>query len=221
MIGRPLREWLAVDAAACAQRLLGATLVRVLPTGERLAGVVVETEAYLGAHDRASHTFGGRRTARNGSMYAIAGTSYVYFTYGMHHCMNIVCGAADEGTAVLLRAVEPVEGLETMRTNRRASSTKAALRDTDLCSGPAKLCAAMVIDRALDGVDLLTSSVLFLELDPTRLEAALKAGFDRSARVGVASAGPEWASAPLRFSLRGSRFVSRPGPTRGVRAAGL
>lgn len=211
MTARPERTWLNVDAATCAERLLGATLVRILPTGERLSGVVVETEAYLGAEDRAAHTFGGRRTARNESMYAQAGTAYVYFTYGMHHCVNVVCGRIGEGTAALVRALEPREGLDAMRRLRAGKISASRLRDTDLCSGPAKLCRAMGIDRALDGVDLLTSSSLFLEIDPVIRTRVAGAGIARSSRIGIESAGEEWASAPLRFTVRGHPFLSRPG----------
>lgn len=208
----PDRHWLAVDAATCAERLLGVTLVRTLPNGERLAGVIVETEAYLGAHDRASHTYAGRRTARNEAMYARAGTAYVYFTYGMHFCMNVVCGDEGEGAAVLVRALEPVEGLESMRRLRSGKMEESRLRDTDLCSGPAKLCRALSIDRALNGMDLLGESPggpLRLEVDGARLVS--RSVVDRSPRIGIASAGEEWAAAPLRFTVRGCPFLSRPG----------
>ena len=104
------RSFLAVDPEKLARRLLGQRLVRTLGDGTRLAGIIVETEAYLGVRDRAAHSFGGRRTPRNESMFARPGTAYVYFTYGMHHCVNVVCGRRDEPVAVLIRALEPVEG---------------------------------------------------------------------------------------------------------------
>ncbi len=109
---------------------------------------IVETEAYLGAPDRASHAWGGRRTARNESLYLPGGYAYVYFIYGMHWCLNAVTGEADIGSAVLLRAGEPVEGEERMRENR--GWTKPP-RPGDLAGGPGKLCQALAIDRALDG----------------------------------------------------------------------
>ena len=96
------------DPVTVAHNLLGQRLVRMLD-GRRLAGVIVEVEAYLGAPDRAAHTYKGRRTARNESMYLGGGHAYVYFTYGMHHCLNVVCGGKGDGTAVLLRAREPIE----------------------------------------------------------------------------------------------------------------
>src|SRR5882672_5499226 len=96
------------DPITLARRLLGQQLVRVLK-GQRLAGIIVETEAYLGAQDRAAHTWNGRRTPRNESMYLPGGHAYVYFTYGNHYCLNVVCGRKDEGVAVLIRALQPME----------------------------------------------------------------------------------------------------------------
>ncbi|RMD66764.1 MAG: DNA-3-methyladenine glycosylase, partial [Planctomycetota bacterium] len=160
--GRGGRRWsrsdYETDATTLAQRLLGRTLVRIDPeTGERLSGVIVETEAYLGVEDKAAHSVGGRRTARNEPMYGPAGTLYVYFTYGMHHCANIVAGAEGEPVAVLLRAIEPVEGIERMRTRRLAlrRGRSSSVRVRDLCSGPAKLCQALALDRSLSGASLL------------------------------------------------------------------
>jgi DNA-3-methyladenine glycosylase len=209
------REWLAVDAETCADRLIGATLVRTLPGGARLSGIIVETEAYCGAEDRAAHTFGGRRTPRNESMYQRAGTAYVYFTYGMHFCMNVVCGEEGEGVAALIRALEPVEGVDTMRAYRAGKRPADSLRDRDLCSGPAKLCAAMGIDRAQNGADLLTpDSPLTLEFDEQVTQRVRSGGVIRTPRIGIASAGEPWVSAPLRFIAAGNPFLSRPGPVR-------
>lgn len=212
MIGVPIeRGWLAVDAETCADRLIGVALVRTLPTGERLAGLIVECEAYLGAPDRAAHTFNNRRTPRNEAMYARAGTAYVYFTYGMHFCMNVVCGQEGEGVAALVRALEPVEGMDRMRAHRGAKRAGAALRDADLCSGPAKVCQALAVDRSLNGVDMLAKGApLALRLLPPEYARARAAGIDRSPRIGIASAGEPWVSAPLRFTARGNRFLSRP-----------
>jgi DNA-3-methyladenine glycosylase len=188
------------DPVTVARRLLGQRLVRVLD-GQRLAGIIVETEAYLGDEDRAAHTFGGRRTARNESMYLPGGHAYVYFTYGMHHCLNVVCGAADEGVAVLVRAVEPTEGVAGMFA--RLSRARKA---TDLCSGPAKLTQALAIDRDLDGVDLKSDPRLFIER--VRLRALPGRQIDSTPRVGVDYAGP-WAYKLLRFIIRRNPHVSR------------
>ena len=188
------------DPVTVARRLLGQRLVRI-HRGLRLAGTIVETEAYLGLEDRAAHTFNGRKSARNQSMYLPGGHAYVYFTYGMHYCLNVVCGAADEGVAVLIRAIQPTEGLAEMRKRR-----SAAQKDTDLCSGPAKLTQALNIDRSLDGADLLHGQSLFIERLRSRVMPVSKIA--AGPRIGVAYAG-EWACRPLRFHLRSNPFVSR------------
>ncbi len=208
---RPVsRRFYARAADALAVALLGRTLVRVPGDGTRLAGRIVETEAYLGPQDRAAHCFGGRRTARNESMYGRPGTAYVYFTYGMHHCFNVVCGREGEPAAVLIRALEPVEGVEEMRRHRSARRG-APVRDTDLCSGPGRLCEAMAIDREDDGVDLAgPGSRLFIVRGSGRLSA--DESVLRTARIGVAYAG-EWADRPLRWCLEGNPHVS-PGGSR-------
>jgi DNA-3-methyladenine glycosylase len=135
---------MAVSAAVLAPRLLGCILVRRLSDGTRLSGMIVETEAYVGVKDRASHAFGGRRTERNESMYCDPGTLYVYFTYGMHFCANVVCGLRGEPAAVLIRAVEPVGGIPSMLVNRKLIRGEKDI----LCNGPAKLCQAMGIDES-------------------------------------------------------------------------
>jgi DNA-3-methyladenine glycosylase len=135
-------------------------------------------------------------------MWGEAGHLYVYFTYGMHFCMNIVAKEPDAPEAVLIRAVKPTEGLDLMWPRRRA-----AKRDTDLCSGPAKLCQALAIDRCFDGEDLLTSPRLYLE--QTRQRALPRSRLAIGPRVGVHYAG-EWADQPLRFSLADSPYRSKP-----------
>ncbi len=188
------------DPVTVARRLLGQRLVRVLD-GERLAGIIVETEAYLGQEDRAAHTFGGRRTQRNESMYLPGGHAYVYFTYGMHHCLNVVCGGEDEGVAVLIRALEPVEGVETMFARRARART-----EVDLCSGPAKLAEALGIDRSMDGVDFRRHSDLFIEKILARTLGRSRIAI--SPRIGVTYA-KEWALELLRFYIQDNRNVSR------------
>jgi DNA-3-methyladenine glycosylase len=189
------------DPVTTARRLLGQQLVRVVD-GRRLAGRIVEVEAYLGAEDRAAHTFGGRRTARNESMWRGGGHAYVYFTYGMHHCVNVVCGPPGAGTAVLVRALEPTEGVDAMFARR-----PKARRETELCSGPGRLAQALAIDRSLDGADLRTGPALWIEA--LRRRAVPAAAIAASPRIGVDYAGP-WARRPLRFHLRDNPHVSRP-----------
>jgi DNA-3-methyladenine glycosylase len=197
----PARRFLAFDGdpVTTARRLLGQELVHVVG-GRRVAGRIVEVEAYLGPPDRAAHTFGGRRSARNASMWAGGGHAYVYFTYGMHHCLNVVCGEEGSGTAVLLRALEPSEGLDAMFARRRA-----ARRTTELCSGPGRLTQALGIDLARDGCDLRRDAELWIEKRRARrLPDALVLA---TPRVGVGYAG-RWARRRLRFLIRGNPCVS-------------
>lgn len=189
-------------AEAVARDLLGRYVVRELE-GERLVLRLVETEAYLGAPDRASHAWGGRRTPRNESLYLPGGHAYVYFIYGMHFCLNAVTGEADIGSAVLLRAGEPVEGEERMRANR---SWVRAPRPGDLAGGPGKLCQALAIGRDLDGVPLDRPPLYITRGKPVPDEEIVA-----GPRIGVDYAG-EAAAWPLRFTVRGHRHVSKPWP---------
>jgi DNA-3-methyladenine glycosylase len=197
MARRLTRSFYRRDPVTVARDLLGQRLVRHLD-GRRLAGIITETEAYLGIPDRAAHTFGGRRTARNEAMWSDGGHCYVYFTYGMHHCVNVVAGRAGDPVAVLLRALEPVDGADQMQRLRG--------READLCRGPARLCQALAIDRSLNAEDLVASERLFVERVNRRRAGAPT--IVARPRVGIAYAGP-WARRLLRFYLRGSRHVSR------------
>jgi DNA-3-methyladenine glycosylase len=202
------QRFYTVDSVTLARSLLGQRLVRVLDDGARLAGLIVEAEAYLGTKDMAAHSFGGRRSARNEAMFMKGGTAYVYFTYGMHFCFNVVAGNEDEPIAVLIRALEPVEGIETMRQLRspRARGGKGKHLDADLCRGPARLCQALAIDRTLNAIDLTRDRRLFIERGPQRMDPRL---IGVSPRIGIDYAG-DWVARPLRFYLRGSRFISGP-----------
>jgi DNA-3-methyladenine glycosylase len=156
----------------------------------------VETEAYLGHRDPASHGFQYRRHAGNASLYAAPGTWYVYRSYGIHWCANLVCSDEEgDGSAVLIRALEPVRGLPVMR-RRRGPRT-----DGELCSGPGKLTQAMGVTRALDGMPMASAPVTVV-LDPTRQPARVVV----TPRIGITKAA-DW---PLRFAVDGSRWVSRP-----------
>ncbi len=189
-------------AETVARDLLGRYLIHELD-GERLALRLVETEAYLGAADRASHASGGRRTPRNESLYLAGGHAYVYFIYGMHYCLNAVTGEAGVGSAVLLRAGEPVEGEERMRDHRGWTRKP---RPGDLAGGPGKICQALAIGRELDGVLLTRPPLAITAGEPVADEEIVA-----SPRIGVDYAG-EAALWPLRFSLRGNPHVSRPRP---------
>lgn len=194
---RPLpREFYLQETVDVARGLLGCMLWRFVE-GEWLAVRIVETEAYLGANDAASHARRGHRSPRNESMYLDAGHAYVYLTYGMHYCANVV--TQDEGIAeaVLLRGGEPLTGIDTMRERR------GALRDRDIASGPAKLTQAMAIDRALDGASL---SGQLLRITP-RDRPVSDGQIAVSTRIGVEGA-PDAAHWPLRFYLAGNPHVS-------------
>lgn len=190
------RSFLARDPRDVAPELLGKVLAHDAPDGRR-AGRIVEVEAYCGPIDPGAHTYRGR-TARNGTMFGEAGRLYVYFTYGMHWCANVVCGDVDEGVAVLVRALDPLEGVDAMR----AARGPAARRDRDLCSGPAKLAQALGLDGTHDGVDLLGDGPVGLFDDGTPPPAEPV----QATRVGL-SAGAEH---PWRWYVPGDPNVSRP-----------
>lgn len=198
---RPPRSFYQRDPVPLARALLGQRLVRIL-NKQRLTGAIVEVEAYLGIEDKAAHTCNGRRTTRNESMWGDGGHAYVYFTYGMHHCLNVVASVADHPVAVLIRAIEPTEGIDRMYQHR-----KAARRDTDLCSGPAKLCQAMKIDRKLDGCDLVKGDGLFIE--QVRKSPLPASRIAIGPRIGVSYAA-DWADRPLRFYIQDNPHVSSP-----------
>jgi DNA-3-methyladenine glycosylase len=186
------RAFFARDSRVVAPELLNKLLVR---GGRR--GRIVEVEAYAGGEDPASHGFRGP-TDRTLVMFGPPGHLYVYFTYGMHFCANAVCGEEGVASAVLLRALAPVAGLEEMRAARGPT----ARRDRDLCSGPAKLCQALGIDRALDGTDLVDGAGVVV-LDDGTPPPAVPA---RSRRIGISvGVEHEW-----RWYVAGDPNVSRP-----------
>jgi DNA-3-methyladenine glycosylase len=179
-----------------ARRLLGCSLVRVLE-GKRLVGRIVETEAYRGARDPASHAYRGM-TSRNALMFGKPGRAYVYFVYGFHNCLNVTTEPVGTPGAVLIRAIEPVEGEAEMMKNRRVGS------GAHLTDGPGRLTQALRIDRGMNGEDLVGSGRLFIEGgSPTAKVAS-------GPRVGV-SGGKRY---PWRFYLIGNRFVSAQRGTR-------
>jgi DNA-3-methyladenine glycosylase len=190
------REFYQQPTLQMARDLLGERLVRVL-NGQRLSGIIVETEAYIGEADGACHASRGR-TARTEVMYGPPGHAYVYFIYGMHHCFNVVTEEEGFPAAVLIRALEPLEGLERMRRHRPGRP------DDQLTNGPGKLCAALAIDRTLNGVDLCISQVFFIEEGRTVADEEIATG----PRIGIRS--DEVArSRPWRFYIKGNRCVSR------------
>ncbi len=169
--------------------------MRKHPDGKTV-GRIVETEAYVGPHDLACHAARGR-TARTEVMFGAAGRAYVYFIYGMYYCLNIVTEEVDHASAVLIRALEPVDGIDLMKKRRRTGELR------NLASGPGKLCQAFAIDKSLNGADIC-GNVLYVEdrgAPPPKILA--------TPRIGVDYAG-KWKDKPWRFLIRGSEFVSKP-----------
>ncbi len=197
MMPRLDRDFFARDTLVVARQLLGKRLVRFLD-GTRLGGRIVEVEAYVGEDDEACHASCGL-TQRNSSMYGPPGCAYVYFIYGMYHCFNVVTDSEGSPAAVLVRALEPLEGIEEMRARRDGRP------DVELTNGPAKICQALAIDRQLDGVDLCAPQTpLFIESEPPMPEASVA----RGPRINVR--GDEAAlNAPWRFYVRGHQYLSR------------
>jgi DNA-3-methyladenine glycosylase len=180
-----------------ARELLGKLLVVSAHNGKRVSGRIVEVEAYRGPQDRAAHSYGGRRTKRTETMYGIGGTAYVFFVYGMYYQFNVVTNAADAPHAVLIRALEPVEGIELMRKRRHGQS------DHNLTNGPGKLCIAMGIDRKLDATDLLGNRVWLEDA-----EHIPRSQIASGPRIGIDYA-EEWIDKPWRFWLKNNPYVSR------------
>ncbi|MDC4232214.1 DNA-3-methyladenine glycosylase [Actinomyces sp. B33] len=202
-------DLLADDAVDVAPLLLGAVLaVRDprAPDAQTVAVRLTEVEAYGGAEDPGSHAYTGR-TPRNASMFEAGGILYVYFTYGMHHCANIVCGPAGRASAVLLRAGEVVAGGETARSRR-----PAARRDADLARGPGRLCAALGLTRADDGARLGRAgsrASLVLPDEP------VPPGLVRTGpRTGVSGLGGDGTAFPRRFWIDSDPTVSPYRPAR-------
>ena len=194
MIGAALPvSFYARPTPVVARRLLGHLLVSDIGR-RRTVGRIVETEAYLGTDDPASHGYRAHRSARNESLFAPPGTAYVYFTYGMHWCLNAVTERAGFPSAVLIRALEPLEGLPTMRRRR------GGVPDRELCSGPAKLCQALGVTGREDGSALTRGRVRVLR-DQSRHHYAIMT----TPRIGITRA-VRW---PLRFVIKDSPWASR------------
>jgi DNA-3-methyladenine glycosylase len=185
------------DVLAVARDLLGKKLVVPGRNRQRVSGIIVETEAYRGPEDRASHAWNGRRTQRTETMYGAGGTAYVYFVYGMYNQFNVVTNVEDIPHAVLVRALEPSEGLTVMRRRRHGRS------EYELTSGPGRLCLAMGIDRKLDKADLLGDRVWLengISISPRQIA--------RGPRIGIDYA-EKWIDKPWRFWVKDNPFVSR------------
>lgn len=167
------REFYCQDGHTVAKGLLGQILVHETPEG-KTAGKIVEVEAYMGAVDKAAHSYKGR-SSRTEIQYGPGGFAYIYFIYGMYYCMNVVANQPEKPEAILIRALEPVEGLELMEQRRKTGKVK------NLCNGPGKLCQALGIDKSCYGEDLLGSRLYILpgeEVPEERIEATPRINID-------------------------------------------
>ncbi|MCD6352261.1 MAG: DNA-3-methyladenine glycosylase [Armatimonadetes bacterium] len=202
MQAEPLpRQFYLRDPVTVARALLGCLLIHKVE-GQPVGGVVVETEAYLGEGDPGSHASRGR-TPRNEPMWEVGGTAYVYQVYGVHYCLNAVTGPAGVAQAVLVRALEPLYGIEFMRERRGRQTLR------ELASGPARLCQALAIDLALNRADL-TAGPLFFVRQPEGGSAPGAVSPERivtTTRIGLPVGRGD--DLPLRFYLLGNPHVSR------------
>jgi DNA-3-methyladenine glycosylase len=189
--------YLSNDTVRLAREMLGKLLVVPGELGNRVSGMIVETEAYLGVEDKAAHSYGGRRTARNEVTYGPGGHAYVFFVYGMYYQLNFVTGPVEHPHVVLIRAVEPVEGIDIMRVRR------GPMKDKNLTSGPGKLCIAFAIDRGLNGADLAGDRI-WLEKYRSFLDTEIGDG----PRIGIDYA-EEFAAVPWRFLVKGNQYISQ------------
>jgi len=193
----PIQFYKRTDVLLIARELIGKVIVTSFD-GQLTTGRIVETEAYVALTDKASHSFGGKRTARNEHMYAAAGISYVYICYGMHHLFNVVTNAKDIPDAVLIRAVEPIAGIDIML--KRTGKIKF---DNTLTKGPGNAARALGISKEHSGLNLLKDHI-YIAADKFAIDESM---IGVSKRIGIDGAGED-AFLPYRFYLKGNRFVS-------------
>jgi DNA-3-methyladenine glycosylase len=198
------QEFYARPTLIVARELLGQRLVREFD-GQRLSGLIVETEAYIGPTDSASHAYLGRNDGRAQVMFGPAGHAYVYLIYGMYSMLNVVTEPEGFPAAVLIRAIEPQEGVEIMQTNRHPLPRLLAPPSRRLTNGPGKLCQALNINKTVNNWDLTQGQKLWLEPGAALADEAIAAG----PRIGIDYAQPKDRTAPWRFWLRGNKFVSK------------
>ena len=194
----PVSFYEGEDVIAIAKALLGKVLVTVFD-GRLTSGIIVETEAYAGVTDKASHAFGGRNTPRTSVMYMQGGVSYVYLCYGIHHLFNVVTNTKGIPHAVLIRAIEPLEGIDVMLQRRKKSKP-----DTSLTAGPGAFSEALGIKTSHTAMSLQSAE---LHIEDRGIQVT-DTDIVASTRVGVAYAGDD-ALLPYRFSIAGNKFVSK------------
>ena len=187
------------DALTVARELVGKKLVRKIGD-KKIVSKIVETEAYMGPEDKASHAYNNKRTKRTETMFCEGGIAYIYLIYGMYHCFNVVTASKGKPEAVLIRAVEPLNGFEIMRENRQIKSK----RREDLTNGPGKLCQALKIDRSLDGIKFTKDKD-----NELYIEDILEKDFEieRGKRINIDYA-EEYKDKLWRFYLKGNSYLS-------------
>jgi len=197
------RDFYNRDTITVSQELLGKYLVHKV-NGEELVGMIVEVEAYKGPLDKAAHSYNNRRTERNEVMYGEAGFAYVFIIYGMYNCMNVVTEEKEKPEAILIRALEPIKGINAMAEYRYGKSFEDLNKreQKNLTNGPGKLCKAMMITRSLNGEDLLGDSLYITEGNKEHIEIVT------SKRIGIDYA-EEAIHYPWRFYIKENKFVSK------------
>ncbi len=206
------RSFFLQPTLVVAKKLLGKYLVHKTKKGI-ISGKIVETEAYIGPQDKASHSFGGKVTPRNLAEYMEGGHIYIYLVYGMYWQLNISTAGQGKGECVLIRALEPAEGIEPMIGNRYNIRSEKKIREIrakfvkirDLANGPGKLCQALELNKKHYGLDTVISKEVWLE---DRGQNFKKSDIIASRRIGIDYA-EEWAKKPWRFYVKGSPFVSK------------
>ena len=202
MMHAPLsRSFYKQDLHVLATRLLGCLIIRILDDGRQLSTRIVEVEAYAQKDDPSAHSFNGQ-TPRNKVMFGAPGHLYVYFTYGMHFCCNVVAGEIGQGDAVLIRAVEPVDGIEDMLVHRYGEVTSDKKKISNVTNGPAKLCKALKIGRSENGIDLCENKI-WIEAGDKLAENMI----GHSTRIGI----NHGKDLPWRYFIKDNSWVSKSG----------
>ena len=200
------KSFYSVDALALSKKLLGKVLVNEV-NGKVLKGMIVETESYIGAIDKASHAYGGRRTKRTETLYGEPGIVYVYSIYGMYFCFNVICGQKDVAEGVLIRGLEPLEGLDEMalyRFNKPYNElTKTQIKN--LTNGPSKLCIAMNINKSNNTKELNKENSLYIEDHNIKVSPS---NIVETTRIGIDYA-EEAVHFPWRFYIKDNPYVSK------------
>lgn len=200
------KSFYSIDALALSKKLLGKVLVNEV-NGKVLKGMIVETESYIGAIDKASHAYGGRRTKRTETLYGEPGIVYVYSIYGMYFCFNVICGQKDVAEGVLIRGLEPLEGLDEMalyRFNKPYNElTKTQIKN--LTNGPSKLCIAMNINKSNNTKELNKENSLYIEDHNIKVSPS---NIVETTRIGIDYA-EEAVHFPWRFYIKDNPYVSK------------